>query len=120
MPENEVDSESIALITHATLVAGVEDRSSCEIETPETQRLTSLLQIARALSGVYRLKPGIHHALSILARDHGAFRSSVTLLREGTNELHIESSIGLSGHGQRVRYHIGEGVTGRVVETCKP
>ena len=51
---------------------------------------------------------------------HGALRSTVTLLREGTQELYIEASMGLSAAGTRVHYLIGEGVTGRVVETGKP
>jgi Nif-specific regulatory protein len=47
-------------------------------------------------------------------------RSSVTLLREDPGELHIEASNGLSAEGRRVSYRIGEGITGRVVESGKP
>ena len=42
------------------------------------------------------------------------------MLQEGTNELCIGASVGLSVDGQRARYHLGEGITGRVVETGKP
>src|SRR6202044_1171301 len=66
------------------------------------------------------VKARLRHVLVILERHHGAFRSAVTLLREGANELSIEASVGLSADGQLVRYRVGEGVTGRVVETGKP
>src|SRR5262249_43455171 len=74
----------------------------------------------QALSGTLRLKAAIHHILEILERHHGVFRSTVTLLRDGASDLYIEASIGISANGQRTHYHIGEGVTGRVVQTGKP
>jgi Nif-specific regulatory protein len=105
----------------APMVAGLSSHGSRENEaTGEIRKLTSFLEISQALSGAMRFKAGIHHVLGILERHHGAFRSTVTLLREGTHELYIEASVGLSSHGQRVLYRIGEGVTGRVVETGKP
>src|SRR5271170_5358905 len=81
-------------------------------ETEEARELTSLLDVSKSLSGASRLKTRIHHVLEILERHHGAFRSAVTLLREGAHELYIEASIGLSSGGRLVRYRIGEGVTG--------
>jgi Nif-specific regulatory protein len=88
--------------------------------TGEVRNLNSLLEMSRALSSASRLKVGVGHVLEILGRVHGALRSTVTLLREGTPELYIEASAGLSTAGQRVHYRVGEGVTGRVVETGKP
>src|SRR5262249_23308887 len=58
--------------------------------------------------------------LEILHNHHGAIRGSVTLLEEGTDQLHIEASHGLSSNAHRVRYRLGEGITGRVVESGKP
>ncbi|HEX4076038.1 MAG TPA: sigma 54-interacting transcriptional regulator [Candidatus Acidoferrales bacterium] len=86
----------------------------------DARELASLLEIGKALSGTSRLKAGITEALEILERHHGAFRSAVTLLREGSQELCIEASVGLNADGQAVRYQAGEGVTGRVVQTGKP
>ncbi len=86
----------------------------------EARKLSSLVEVSKALSNAVRLKAGIQHVLGILADRHGALRSTVTLLREGTQELYIEASMGLSAAGTRVHYLIGEGVTGRVVETGKP
>ncbi len=47
-------------------------------------------------------------------------RSAVTLLDEDTRELAIRASTGLTADGQRARYRLGEGITGRVVDTGKP
>lgn len=82
--------------------------------------LTSLLDIGHAFSGSLRLKSSIIHALEILERNHEVVRSSVTVLQEGTKEILIEASNGIVSEKTDVRYRVGEGVTGRVVETGKP
>jgi Nif-specific regulatory protein len=121
MTEDVSVSERLTLDEQPRLATGVQGHVSHENErAAEARELTSLLEISNALSGDLRVKTRIHQALGILERHHGAIRSTVTLLREGSRELHIEASIGLSANGQQVRYLIGEGVTGRVVETGKP
>ncbi len=85
-----------------------------------TEDVTSLLEMTSILSGAVPLKVGIHQTLGILERRHGVERGMVILLRDGTRELHIDASVGLSDDDQRARYHVGEGVTGRVVATGKP
>ena len=102
------------------MAAGITTLGTPPNREPETRELASLLEISRTLSGTSRVKAGLRETLEILERDHGAFRSCVTLLREGCQELCIEASIGLSADGQTVRYLLGEGVTGRVVQTGKP
>jgi Nif-specific regulatory protein len=86
----------------------------------EVQKLSSLLEISQALSGTPQLKPALHRVLEVLERHHGVIRSTVTLLNEENGELHIEASNGLIGDGERARYKLGEGITGRVVESGKP
>ncbi len=61
----------------------------------------------------------MHNVLEILARHHGAVRGIVTLLHEG-GELRVEASDGLEKPGAPVKYRVGEGVTGKVVETGRP
>jgi Nif-specific regulatory protein len=85
----------------------------------EARRLSTLLEVSQALSGTLNLKSALHRVLEILARHHGAIRSIVTLLREG-GELSVEASDGLDRPAQAVQYRMGEGITGRVVETGKP
>ena len=90
-----------------------------ESQAPEIRRLSSLLDISQALSGTLNLKSAMHNVLEILARHHGAVRGIVTLLHE-RGELRVEASDGLEKPGAPVKYRVGEGVTGRVVETCRP
>ena len=85
----------------------------------EARRLSTLLEVSQALSGTLNLKSALHRVLEILAKHHGAVRSMVTLLRED-GELHVEASDGLDEPAQSVRYRMGEGITGRVVESGKP
>ena len=85
----------------------------------EARRLSTLLEVSQALSGTLNLKSALHRVLEVLAKHHGAVRSMVTLLREG-GELYVEASDGLDRAAQNIQYRMGEGITGRVVETAKP
>ena len=58
--------------------------------------------------------------LEILGRHHGAVRSTVVLLNEETGDVEVEASAGAVTPGKRVRYRLGEGITGQVVQTGKP
>jgi len=90
-----------------------------DAENNETKKLATLLELSQALSGALNLKHSLHRVLEILEQRHGMFRSAVTLL-EGDSELYIEASNGITAEGQRARYKVGEGITGRVVESGKP
>jgi Nif-specific regulatory protein len=50
----------------------------------------------------------------------GVSRGVVFLFDPGTDELRIAASVGLSDAGRFARYRLGEGITGKVVETGKP
>lgn len=82
--------------------------------------LTSLLEMSKALSGELSVQARIQQALQILVLRHDVQRGMVVLLGEGTRELHIDASLGLSADDQQARYYIGEGVTGRVAATGRP
>jgi Nif-specific regulatory protein len=84
--------------------------------TREIRRLSSLIDISQALSGTLNLSAALPQALDILERHHQVVRSAVTLIDED-GELIIRASTGLSAEGQRARYRLGEGITGRVVES---
>src|ERR1041384_2838796 len=86
----------------------------------EVRKLTSLLELSQALFDTLHLRSALHRALDILERHHGVIRSSITLFEEGTHQLYIEASRGLDANHHQVRYRVGEGITGRVVETGKP
>ena len=90
-----------------------------ESSTREVRRLATLLDTSQALTGTIDLKAGLHRVLEILGRHHGAIRSTVVMLDEDTGQLQVEASDGLDRPGYRVSYQLGEGITGRVVESGK-
>ncbi len=85
----------------------------------ESRRLSTLLEISQALSGTLNLRSALHRALEILAKHHSTVRSLVTMLSDN-NELRVEAADGLDAASHNVRYRVGEGIIGRVVESNKP
>src|SRR5437867_314280 len=85
----------------------------------EARRLASLLEVSQALSGTLNEKAAFHRVLEILARHHGAVRGIVSLLHDD-GELRVEASDGIAGAPRPVTYQLGEGITGRVVQSGKP
>jgi len=94
-------------------------RPVSDTHSSEVRRLATLLDTSQALTGTIDLKAGLHRVLEVLGRHHGAVRSSVVMLDEDTGQLQVEASDGLD-HGYRVSYQLGEGITGRVVQSGKP
>ncbi len=87
---------------------------------PTSPAVGTLLEVSQALSGAATLNTGLHRVLGILAESCGSVRSTVTLIDPSSGQLYIEASAGISADGQRARYRLGEGITGRVVEHGKP
>ena len=81
--------------------------------------MSSLLEVSQALSGTLNLKASLHRVLEILARHHGAVRGIVSVLH-GEGDLRVEASDGLGDSSRVVSYRVGEGITGRVVQSGKP
>ena len=88
------------------------------IATRDARRLSTLLQISQALSGTLNLKSSMQRVLQILIRHHGVVRGMVTLLREG--ELHVEAIEGFDDRARAISFKVGEGITGKVVESGRP
>jgi Nif-specific regulatory protein len=86
----------------------------------DIQHLTALLDISQALASTLDLRSALHRVLEKLERHHEVIRGAVTLLNEESKDLSIAASIGINTEGQRARYRLGEGITGRVVESGKP
>ena len=86
----------------------------------DTARLTALAEINAALTGGSSLRASLQRVLQLLDRRDSVVCSSVTLLNPDSGRLHVEAAEGLTPEGRSARYAIGEGVTGRVVETGKP
>ena len=86
----------------------------------EVRKLSTLLEASQALSGTLDLRASLQRVLEILGDHHGAIRSTVVLLNDQTGDVQVEASAGAIQPGKRVRYRLGEGITGRVVESGKP
>ena len=90
-------------------------------EQKEARKLATFLETGQILAGTFELKNAMSRVLETLGRHHGMTRGVVTLIDQDTSELHIVASHGLDQNGaHRVKYRLGEGITGRVVETGKP
>ena len=82
--------------------------------------LSALAEVNEALAGGSSLRASLQRVLQLLDRQASVVCSSVTLLNPDSGMLHVEASEGLTPEGRSARYAIGEGVTGRVVESGKP
>src|SRR6266481_4526562 len=93
--------------------------SDGDARTREVRRLSTLLEVSQALSGTLNLKASLHRVLEILARHHGAVRGIVSVLEEN-GDLRVEAADGIGDSSRLVRYRVGEGITGKVVQSGKP
>ncbi len=90
-------------------------------EQKEARKLATFLETGQILAGTFELKNAMSRVLETLGSHHGMTRGVVTLIDQDTNDLHIVASHGVDQNGtRRVKYRVGEGITGRVVETGKP
>ena len=88
--------------------------------TNEIRRLSTLLEISQALSGVLNLKAALQSVLDLLERRHQVVGATVFLQEPDSRELHVEATAGTRLIGQRGRRGSGEGITERVIDTGKP
>ena len=86
----------------------------------DAARLVALGAVNDALAGGSSLRASLQRVLQLLDRRDSVVCGSVTLLNPDSGLLHVEASEGLTPDGRSARYAIGEGVTGRVVESGKP
>ncbi|HVZ21335.1 MAG TPA: sigma 54-interacting transcriptional regulator [Vicinamibacterales bacterium] len=88
------------------------------IAARDARRLSTLLEISQALSGTLNLKAGMQRVLGTLIRQHSVVRGMVLLLRDG--ELHVEAAEGFEDRARTIRVKLGDGITGKVVESGRP
>jgi len=80
-----------------------------------------LVEISDALASALNLERALGSILKVLSDSLEMQRGTITLVDPNTNELHIEVAQGLSEQEkERGRYKIGEGITGKVVESGQP
>jgi Nif-specific regulatory protein len=83
--------------------------------------LSLLFEIAQLLDSSMDLRDVVGPVLDAIHRHTGNIRGAITLFNRETGEIMIETATGLSdGQKRKGRYKIGEGITGKVVQTGKP
>ncbi len=79
-----------------------------------------LYEISKALHEDLDLKKNLYKVLDILSSSLEMSRGTITILDPLRNEIFIEIAHGLSRTAiQKGKYKLGEGITGRVIETGK-
>ena len=87
----------------------------------EVKELSLLFDISQTLDRSLDLREVVSPVLEAMAKHMGMMRGTLTLLDRHTGEIFIETAYGLSPRQQeRGRYKLGEGVTGKVVQTGRP
>src|SRR5215216_74381 len=87
----------------------------------DAREMATLLEIGQTLADARQLRPALGRTLELLGRTQGVTRAFIMLVDADTGELHVEASFGLDDEtARRAVYRVGEGVVGRVAETCKP
>lgn len=92
-----------------------------ETVNPKRDEIECLYEITKAIHATLDLRKSLYKVLDLLADNLGMNRSSITLLNPETSEIHIEVAHGISSAEKtRGRYKLGEGITGRVVQSGRP
>ncbi len=82
------------------------------------EEISLLYEIHEALNEHADMKRALYRVLSILAESLNLIRGAITLLDPVTREIHIEVAHGIPEKAKKnVRYKMGEGITGRVIQT---
>jgi Nif-specific regulatory protein len=76
-----------------------------------------LVEVSQALTGTLHLQAGLYGVLEVLERRCGALRAAITLLEEQSGMLVVAAALGYPRPSGRVRYRLGEGVTGLVAQS---
>jgi Nif-specific regulatory protein len=84
------------------------------------EEVTLLYEITKALNELLDLKNSLYKVMDILSNSMNMVRGTITILNPMRNEINIEVAHGLPRNAMhRVKYKLGEGITGRVIETGK-
>lgn len=89
-------------------------------EMKPIEETTLLYEISNALNEHLDLRKSLYKVLDILSTSVGMIRGTITILDPLRNEIFIEVAHGISHSAvSRVKYKVGEGITGRVIESGK-
>lgn len=87
----------------------------------EIKELSFLFEISQILASSMDISEILKPVLRAMAEKLEMLRGTITLLNRETGEISIDEAYGLSDtQRERGRYRIGEGITGKVVQTGEP
>jgi Nif-specific regulatory protein len=90
-------------------------------ERREELEMAVLSDVSQAIGSAMELERVFEQTMEVLARELKMRRGTLVLLDKVTNELRIVAAHGLNREEKkRGRYRVGEGVTGKVVQTGQP
>jgi transcriptional regulator with GAF, ATPase, and Fis domain len=83
--------------------------------------LSALVEVSQSLGSTLNLRASLSHVLEVLEKSHGTHSGSVVLRDEEAGDLAVEAAAGRGAEmAARTRYRLGEGITGRVVQSGRP
>jgi hypothetical protein len=112
MPDDVVRGRAESVVAAATAPSVLPDGPP--VDGGEVRKLATLLEVSQALAGSLNLQTGLYGALEVLERRCGTRRGAVTLLEDASGLLVVEAALGYPRTPGRVRYRVGEGITGGV------
>ena len=87
----------------------------------EANELRLLFEVTQALDGAEDFSDHLGEALALMARYTGMMRGTITMVNPELSEIVVEASFGLTKEElMRARYKLGEGITGKVIQTGIP
>ena len=96
-------------------------RADRPVPRREVQELSLLFEISQTLDQSMDLRAVFGPVLKAIAKHIGMVRGTLTLLNRKTGEIFIDAAYGLSASQRnRGRYTLGEGVTGKVIQSGEP
>src|SRR5208283_3247405 len=100
---------------------GPEKHMRKNVASREIRELSLLFEIARSLSEGLDLKTVLKPILRMIAEHMGILRGTLTILNRKKGEIVIEEAYGLRPEEQaKGKYRMGEGITGKVIDTGQP
>ena len=91
------------------------------MNNPAQKKLECLYKLSEVLSRPPDLEQALQDTLALLHRYLGISRGAISLFNARTGRINLEAAHGLSPQEMaRGSYSLGEGITGRVVETGRP
>jgi len=83
-------------------------------------KLSLLVEINQVVSRSLDIKESLETTLKLLQKSYPIKAGAVFLMDEDGEQLTMAAGVGYSSHPAKTKYHLGEGLTGRIAESGKP